>query len=217
MSQGVRLDIRPLQAYLSIARQLSMTSWDTLYQTALTEEQQTIMNAYVEAVYGKIVLKLKKFLVQEGGNKIIVDGTQNFFYIFYDTVGEGHGSNRGKSDINISPGGTSKFSYPNQGKWLSRGILAGLAWIFLTLLAVGADLLRDFLPPDTTWFKIHEYCNRLNFFFTITYFSLAVHVLDKSGRKQFSFKHESMVLDIFIIVFFQVLAGFNRPHIPPPP
>ena len=61
-----------------------------------------------------------------------------------------------------------------------------------------------FPHSGTTWFKIHEYCNSLNFFFTITDFALAVHVLEESGRKHFSFKHASMVLYIFIIVVFQV-------------
>ena len=40
---------------------------------------------------------------------------------------------------------------------MAHGILAGLQWVFLTILAVGDALLRYFLPPSTTWFKIHEY------------------------------------------------------------
>ena len=44
-------------------------------QEALPDEQQTLMDASVENVYGDIVLKLKKFLVEEGGNDIIVDGS----------------------------------------------------------------------------------------------------------------------------------------------
>ena len=44
-----------------------------------------------------------------------------------------------------------------------------------------------------------------------------MHVLEKSGRKHVSFKHENMVLDIFILMVFQVLAEFNRPHLPPIP
>ena len=100
---------------------------------------------------------------------------------------------------------------------MAHGILTGLAWGFLMLLAVGAALLRDFFPPGTTWFKINEYCNSLNCLFTITYFALAVHVLEKAGRENFSFKHASMGLAIFIVVVFQVLAAFNRPHPPHPP
>ena len=186
-------------------------------QAALPEKHQTLTDASVEAVDGDIVLKFKKFLVEEGGNDIIVDGLQNFIYAFADTVGEGHGSNRGKAVINLSSGGSSKFSDPNQGKWLSHSTLTGVAWGFLTLLAVVAALLQDFLPPGPNWFKIHEYCNRLNFFFTITDFALAVHVLEKSGRKHFSFNHASMVLAIFILVVFQDLVEFNRPHLTPPP
>ena len=50
-----------------------------------------------------------------------------------------------------------------------------------------------------------------------TAFSLAVHVLEKYGREKNSFKHASMGLAILILVIFQVLSEFNRPHLPPPP
>ena len=89
--------------------------------------------------------------------------------------------------------------------------------MFLTLLAVGAALFQDFLPPGPTWINIHEYCKSFDFFFTITTFDLEVHVLEKYGRKHFSFKHGGMELDKFILVVFQVLAVFNRPHPPSPP
>ena len=57
-------------------------------QVELPDEHQTLMDASIEAIDGDIVLKFKKFLVEEGGNYIIVDGPQNFIYEFYDTVGE---------------------------------------------------------------------------------------------------------------------------------
>ena len=178
---------------------------------------QTLMDDSVEAVDGDIVLKFKKFIVEEEGNEISFDGPHNFIYTFSDTVDEVHGSNRGKAVIKIRLVGSSKVYDLNQGKWLSRGILTGLARRFFMLLTVGADLLQYFLPRGSTWFKIHEYCNSLNFFFTIIAFALAVHDLEKYGRKHFSFKHLSMFLAIFILVVLQVLVEFNRPHLPPPP
>ena len=45
------------------------------------------MSAYVETVNGDIVLKFNKLLVEEGENEISV--SQNFLYVFSDTVGEG--------------------------------------------------------------------------------------------------------------------------------
>ena len=184
-------------------------------QAALPYEHQALINYSVEAVDGDMVLKFKKFLVEDGENVILVDGPQKFVYAFSDTVSEVYGSNRGKAVINLSSGGTYKFYDPNQGKQLSRGIPAGLAWGFLTLLAVGADLLRYLLPPGPTWFKIHEYCDSLKIFFTVTSFALTVNDLEKSGGKHFAFKHVSMVLAIFILAVFQVLAEFNRPYPPP--
>ena len=62
------------------------------------------MDASVEAVDGNILLKFKRFLVEGGENEISVSGTHNFIYGFSDTVGKGHGSNRGKSMIEIIPG-----------------------------------------------------------------------------------------------------------------
>ena len=141
------------------------------------------MDFSVEALDGGIVINFKKFLIEEGQNYSIVDGPQNFIYAFSDSVGEVHGSNRGKYVINISLGGSSKVSDPNQGKWLAHDIIEVLEWEFLMLLAVGSTLLQDFLLPGTTWFNIHEYCNSIKFFFTITAFALEVHVIGKSGGK----------------------------------
>ena len=95
--------------------------------------------------------------------------------------------------------------------------MSGLAWIFLTLLAVGDSLLQYLHSPGTTWFKIHEYFNSLNCVFTITAFALEVYALDKSGRENFYFNHAIMDLAIFILVVFQVWAEFNKPHLPPLP
>ena len=100
------------------------------------------MNASDESVDHDIVLKFKKFLVEEGWNDIIFNGPQNFIYVFADTSGEGHSSNRGKAVINIISGGSSKVSDPNEGKWLSHGITTGLSWEFLMLLDVVADSLK---------------------------------------------------------------------------
>ena len=143
------------------------------------------MDASVEAVDGDIVLKFKKYLGEEGGNEIIVDGPRNFIYAFSEPVGGGHDLNRVKAVINLSSCGTSKVYDTNQGKWLSSGILTDLAWEFLTLLAVGDALLRYLLPPGPTWSKTHEYCNSLNFLFTTISFALAVHVLEKYVRNFF--------------------------------
>ena len=100
-------------------------------QSLLLYEQQKFMDTSIEAVDGDIVLKFNKFLVEERENEISFSGPQNFIYGFFESVGEGHGSNRSKYVINISSGGTSKVSYPNQGKLLAHEIMAGLAWVFL--------------------------------------------------------------------------------------
>ena len=47
------------------------------------------MDTSIEAVDCDIVLKFKKFLVEEEENEISVSGPQNFIYAFVDTVGGG--------------------------------------------------------------------------------------------------------------------------------
>ena len=49
------------------------------------------MAVSIEAIYGYIMLKFKMLLIVEGGNVIIVDGTQKLIYDFDDTVDEAHG------------------------------------------------------------------------------------------------------------------------------
>ena len=60
------------------------------------------MDAYVEAIDGYIVIKFKKFLVEEGENEISF--IQNIIYEFSDTDGEVHVSNRGEAVIDLSTG-----------------------------------------------------------------------------------------------------------------
>ena len=62
------------------------------------------MKPSVEAVDGDTVLKFQKFLVEEADNEISISVTQNFIYAFSDTVGEVHGSNRGKTAIYLTTG-----------------------------------------------------------------------------------------------------------------
>ena len=52
------------------------------------------MDDSVEAIYGDILIKFKKLLLEEGENEIT--SSKNLIYVFYDTFGEGHGLNRGK-------------------------------------------------------------------------------------------------------------------------
>ena len=54
------------------------------------------MDASVEAVVFDIVLKFNNLPVEEEENEISGSSPQIFIYEFADTVGEGHGPNRGK-------------------------------------------------------------------------------------------------------------------------
>ena len=60
------------------------------------------MDASIEAVDCDILLKFKKFLVEEGENEISV--SQSLIYSLSDTFGEWNGSNRVKAVIEISTG-----------------------------------------------------------------------------------------------------------------
>ena len=69
------------------------------------------MDASVETVDGDIVLKFRKFLLEEAENEISFG--QNFIYEFSDTFGELHVSNRGKAFIDLSTG--EVMSLPETG------------------------------------------------------------------------------------------------------
>ena len=62
------------------------------------------MDASIDAVDGEILLQFKNLLVEDRENEISVSGPQKLIYAFSDTVGEVHGSNRGKSVIDLSTG-----------------------------------------------------------------------------------------------------------------
>ena len=49
------------------------------------------MKDSIKDVDGEILLRFKKLLVEEGENEI--SDSQNFIYLFAETVGEGHNSN----------------------------------------------------------------------------------------------------------------------------
>ena len=83
------------------------------------------MDDSVEALNSDIVLKFKKFLVEQVENDIIVYGPQNLIYELFGTFGKGHGSNIEKAVINNISGVRSKVSDPNQGRGLSHGIHPG--------------------------------------------------------------------------------------------
>ena len=70
------------------------------------------MDDSIEAVYGNIVIKFRKFLVEKGVNVIIVDGYYNLIYAFADTVGEVHGSNCGKMLLILAQVEPPKFIIP---------------------------------------------------------------------------------------------------------
>ena len=70
------------------------------------------MDASIDAKDCDIALKLKKFIIEERWNDIIVDGPQNYIYTFTDTFGEGGGSHMGKDDINLILGATYKVFDP---------------------------------------------------------------------------------------------------------
>ena len=94
--------------------------------------------------------QVQEFTSIGGGNWHYCLWSPYLHLCIFSTVGEGHDSNRRKFVNNLWFCGSSKVSYPNHDKWLYHGIMAGLKWLFLTLLAVGADLLKDLLSPGPT-------------------------------------------------------------------
>ena len=81
------------------------------------------MDASVKALDGEILLKLKKFVLEEGGNEISV--SQNFIHAFSDTIGDGHGAKKCKTVIGLSTGEVSAPSETGNELLLHSVIVPG--------------------------------------------------------------------------------------------
>ena len=100
--------------------------------------------------------------------------------------------------------------------WMAHGIILTIAWGVCAPLAIGASILRVPLKErlgQDNWFAWHLYLNTSTVLLTIIGFVLAVVAMAKEGNEHFEDLHHKCGLAIFILVIFQAMAGYCRPHL----
>lgn len=102
--------------------------------------------------------------------------------------------------------------------WIAHGILLGTAWGVFAPLAIGASYLRNSfncLKNNGFWFQLHFALIMLVAVLTACGFFLAVVATQKDEDPHFQEEtHKKAGLTIFILVLFQILAGYFRPGLP---
>ena len=107
-----------------------------------------------------------------------------------------------------------------QELWAAHGVLATLAWGVVSPLAIGASMLRAYLPPGKLWLRAHFYLNTAVLVLTAISFFIAVAAQQRGtpdGESPNHFQgltHTSVGLVIFIFCLLQVLGGIYRAPAP---
>jgi len=178
---------------------------------------QTLINASItqDTSAGTTTLTYIKIVEESGEHSIDPSGNNTFIYaIGSDNNFPNYHGARGTIVLDLS-GATAAVVEPQQSTknytkiFAAHGIMAVIAWAFLTPFAIGSAFLRS-LSPTPLWFKLHMYLNSISFILTATAFGLA---LANIGRAQwFSKAHFKAGWVIMGFATIQVLAGIFRPH-----
>ena len=91
----------------------------------------------------------------------------------------------------------------------AHGIMAVIAWAFLSPIAVASAFLRSLFPNDW-WFMVHLCCNTMSFVLVVTCFILAVVNIER--QEMFSNPHFITGWVILFLSTLQVVVGYFRPH-----
>jgi len=178
---------------------------------------QTLINGSItqDTSAGTTTLIYIKIMEETGELSIDPSGKNTFIWaIGTDNNYPAYHGSKGSFVLDLS-GATaavveSQQSTKNYTKiFAAHGIMAVIAWAFLTPFAVGATFLRS-LFPTPLWFKLHMYLNSISFVLTAAAFGLAVVNIDR--EEWFSDPHFIAGWVLIWLATLQVLAGIFRPH-----
>jgi hypothetical protein len=184
---------------------------------------QTLINGIItqDTSAGTTTLMYTKIMEESGELSINPNGQTTFIW----AVGTNnnypayHGNGRGKFVLDLSTNGAAFAEKPQEQQKSSKnytkifaahGIMAVIAWAFLTPFAIGISFLRG-LFFSALWFKLHMYVNFATFLLTLTTFILAVVNIDRKER--FSDPHFIAGWILMGLVTLQVMVGIFRPHV----
>eukprot|EP00542_Grammatophora_oceanica_P018307 CAMPEP_0194028620 /NCGR_PEP_ID=MMETSP0009_2-20130614/2548_1 /TAXON_ID=210454 /ORGANISM="Grammatophora oceanica, Strain CCMP 410" /LENGTH=826 /DNA_ID=CAMNT_0038668065 /DNA_START=146 /DNA_END=2623 /DNA_ORIENTATION=+ len=184
--------------------------------------RQTLEGALVDQNATHTVMFFKKRLVEPNEEPILATGINTFLWAYGFGNSLSTHKARGGFDLDLADGGLLEVETPGtyQSFWATHGTLAATAWGILSPLAIGSSLLRDMIPSQALWFKLHMFLNMTVFIFTLIAFTLAVTALQLGtveGEDPGHFRvltHRTVGLAIMLLVLVQVLGGMFRPHPP---
>jgi|NOAtaT_6_FD_contig_121_436092_length_1436_multi_5_in_0_out_0_1 hypothetical protein len=179
---------------------------------------QTLINGIItqDISAGTTTLMYTKIMEESGELSIYPSGQTTFIWaVGTNNNYPAYHASRGKFLLDLS-GVTpavvdSEQSAKNYTKiFAAHGIMAVIAWAFLTPFAVGSAFVRSLLPT-TLWFKLHMYVNFSSFVLTLTAFILAV--VNVEPEERFSDPHFVAGWVLMSLTIVQVVGGFVRPHV----
>jgi len=196
--------------------------------TLLPLDQQTLTNATITQNDTHTVMQFTKKLEEDNEVPISVSALNNALYAVGRSNTFAEHLTRGSFQIQLTPCGQEGGEFlagnsgiPDQGYWLSHGLLMSVAWAIMIPLGIGSSMLRDLVPLSPKgWFYLHAGLNMTAVFCVIAGFSMAVHKVgeSKGPEKHFSQSpHHKVGLAVFLFAVLQALNGLFRPHAPHAP
>jgi hypothetical protein len=195
-------------------------------------DAQTLIDATWEQTNGQTILRYTKLLQEDGEIAIDPESTNTFIFAagqsneFAD-----HGSNVGRVILDsltkcvadgssgaagdeVNNSATEAAETRTMNLWAFHGILMGVAWAILIPIGIGCSLLRSLIPGNGLWFKLHMFSNGTAFLLMTAAFGVAVYNTNQDDDDHFDGPHKAIGLAVYLVCFFQVLAGIFRPHLP---
>jgi hypothetical protein len=184
---------------------------------------QTLINGSItqDTSAGTTTLVYAKIMEESGELSILPNGQTTFIWAIgtNNNYPAYHGNGRGTFVLGLSTNGTALVEQPKEQQQSSKnytkifaahGIMAVIAWAFLTPVAIAVSFLRS-LFISAFWFKLHIYFNCATFILTLTTFILAVVNIAREDR--FSDPHFIAGWILMGLVTLQCMVGLFRPHI----
>jgi len=181
----------------------------------MPQDQQTLIETSLVQNGGTTRMTFTKIL-NEAGEVPIVVGANTFIAAYgFDNELFIH-ERRDSFAVDLVAGEVELVETRKKALWKAHGICAALAWGYASPMAIGAAILRYWLP-NGLWFKVHQALNMSVAVLTVLAFGFAVAAINAEGLSHFSASpspHRLVGLVVFLLLIAQTAGGIFRPHTP---
>jgi len=201
-------------------KKYSLTSIAQSGVVPMPEQQQTLIEPSIVQEEGTTVMQFTKILEEADEIQIMI-GQNTFIGAFgFDNSFFMHEA-RGSFSVDLVDGIVETVETRKRTLWKAHGWCAALAWGIFSPIAIGAAILRKWLP-NGLWLKIHQSLNSLVVLLTLGAFVFGVAAINEEtpvdgNSRHFSpnpYPHRLIGLIVFTFVLFQSFSGQFRPHVP---